>query len=246
MSEPNPYQSPVSLDQPAEPDGFYTSRLTALRYVEIWRIAESWNAFAFGVIAKTLRLPRPSNTVFKVLEPFKVLDEGELPENAREKLVPIVDSWHELGLELAFYDTTERRGPDEAYAANFLNQSGTIAATTTWVRVRVRQLVKERLSCFVLSWLTDGTVLSTSNQRRLLDAPEMFQRIHLPGASIDDLLRIHVERLETVPRNRLLSLDRDRLLERRNADKRCIAEFHIRRGFWAPKPAEAVAANAIT
>ena len=74
----------------------------------------------------------------------------------------------------------------------------------------------------------------------------MFKRIHLPGASLADLLRIHSERLETVPRSRVMSLDRDRFLERRNADKRCIAEFQIRRGSWVPQPAETVTANVIT
>ncbi|HJT34083.1 MAG TPA: hypothetical protein VJ783_18700 [Pirellulales bacterium] len=246
MSEPNPYQSPVSLDQPSELDGFYTSKLTALRYVELWRIANRWHHFAFAALAKTLRWTVPSNTAFKALEPIKLVDKSELPEKAREKLLPVVESCRELALQLAFYYTVERRDPNESYAAEFLNQSGTSSVMTNWVRVRAGQIVKEQLSCFVQSWLDDGGVLSTSNQRRMLDAPEMVERVHVPGASIADLLQIHTERLQTISPSRVLLLDRDRLLERLNVNKRLIAEFHIRRGFWVPKPAETVTVSAIT
>lgn len=246
VSEPNPYQSPVAVDQPSELDGFYTSKLTALRYGELWRIANRWHHFAFAAIAKTLRWPVPSNTAFKALDPVQVLDESELPEKAREKLLPVVASCHEQGLQLAFYYTVERRDPNESYAAVFLNQSGTISVMTNWLRVRVGQIVKEQLSCFIQSWLDDGRVLSTSNQRQMLDAPERFERRHAPGASIANLLRIHAERLQAISPGRVLSLDRDRLLERLNANKRLIAEFHIRRGFWVPKIVEAVTVSAIT
>lgn len=246
VSEPNPYQSPVSFDQPSELDGFYTSKLTALRYLELWRIANRWHHFAFAAIAKTVRWRIPSNTAFKALDPVQVLDESELPEKARETLLPVVASCHEQGLQLAFYYTVERRDPNQGYAANFLNPSGALAAAMHWHRIRAGHIVKEQLSCFIQSWLDDGRVLSTSNQRHMLDAPEMVERVHVPGASIADLLRIHTERLQTISPSRVLLLDRDRLLERLNANKRLIAEFHIRRGFWVPKPAETVTVSAIT
>lgn len=155
-------------------------------------------------------------------------------------------SCRELGLQLAFYYTVERRDPNESYAASFLDPSATIVFATLWIRVRAGRTVKEQLSCFAKSWVTDGHVVSTSNHRQLLDAPEMFQRRHVPGASIAELLRIHREHLRTIPPGDLLSLDRDGLLERLNADKRLIAEFHIRRGFWVPRPDESVTVSAIT
>lgn len=246
VSEPNPYQSPVSFDEPSDLDGFYTSKLTALRYGELWRIANRWHHFAFAALAKTLRWRIPSNTAFKALDPVQVLDESELPEKAREKLLPVVESCREQGLQLALYYTVERRDPNQGYAANFLNPSGTLAAAMHWHRIRVGQIVKEQLSCFIQSWLDDGRVLSTSNQRRMLDAPEGFERMHVPGASIAELLRIHTERLQTIPPDRVLSLDRNGLLQRVNANKRLVAEFHIRRGFWVPKAAETVTVSAIT
>lgn len=246
VSEPNPYQSPVSFDEPSDLDGFYTSKLTALRYGELWRIANRWHHFAFAALAKTLRWRIPSNTAFKALDPVQVLDESELPEKARETLFPVVASCREQGLQLAFYYTVERRDPNESYAANFVNQSGTSSVMTNWMRVGAGQIVKEQLSCFIQSWLDDGRVLSTSNHRQMLDAPEMFERVHLPGVSIAELLRIHTERLQAISHSRAMSLDRNGLLERLNANKRLIAEFHIRRGFWVPRRDESVTVSAIT
>lgn len=237
MNEPNPYQSPVSLDRPPEQDGYYTSKLSALRYAELWRTVDRWDHFVFAAIAKTLRLPLVSSFTFKAIEPLRLLDERELPDAAREKLLRVVQTCSELHLEFAFYCTGEFHGPTEAYAVHFLNQTGTTGLGTNWVRVRVRHVVKETLTSFAVTWLDDGTVLTTSNQRQRLDAPAIFQRMHLPGASVADLLRIHAERLQAIPSSRILPLDRDRLLERMNANKRIIASFHIRRGVWNSTPA---------
>lgn len=246
VSEPNPYQSPVLLDQPSELDGFYTSKLTALRCAEIWRLSSNWSDFLNVALAKALGWPIPSNTAIKVLEPLKVLGEDELPDAAREKLLPAIDSSRGLGMRPAFYCTNEREGPNEAFACHCLSQSGTIGAGHIWVRVRAMHIIREQLTCVMQSWIDRGEVLSTSNQRRNLDAPEMFERMHLPGASMAQLLRIHTERLQTISPGRVMSLDRDGLLERLNANKRLIAEFHIRRGFWVPRRDESVTVSAIT
>lgn len=246
MVEPNPYQSPFSLDEPAAPDGFYTSRLAALRYVEIWRIAETWGAFLNGALTKALKLPRTSNMAIKALEPFKVLREDELSATAREKLLGAFESCREQGFRFAFYSTTEQRGPNEAYAARCLNDEGTIAAVAIWVRVRVQHIIKESFVYCLESWLDNGTVVSTINHRRKLDAPEGFERVHVPGATLADLLRLHVERLNGIPPDRVVRLDYDRLLELLNANKRRAAAFHIRRGFWVPQPEASVTVSAIT
>ena len=246
MNEENPYQSPASLDESPALDGFYTTKLTALRYAELWRITSRWDSFIYGALAKALRWPTTSSTAFKALDPFKVLREDELSTIAREKLMPAIVSCRELGLEPAFYCTNERRGPNEAYGAHCLNQPGTISAGLTWVQVRVKHVIKERLTCSLHSWLRDGAVLSISNQRPMFDAPEIFQRLHLPGATMAELLRRHSERLQAMDLERVVRLDRDQLLDRMNANKRRIAEFHIRRGVWVPQPEETVNVNAIT
>lgn len=246
MAEPNPYQSPFSFDEPEAPDGFYTSKLAALRYVEIWRIAESWGAFLNGALTKALNLPRTTNIALKAFEPFKALREDELSTTAREKLLAALESCRQQGFQFAFYSTTEQRGPNEAYAARCLNEEGTIAAVAIWVRVRVQHIVKENFVYCLESWLDNGTVLSTINHRRKLDAPAGFERVHVPGATLADLLRLHTDRLSGLPRDRVIRLDHDRLLELINANKRRAAEFHIRRGFWVPQPKEQVTVSAIT
>lgn len=240
MIEPNPYQSPVSLDEPPQSDVFYTSRLAGLRYAEIWRISSNWRRFLDGLLSKALRWPGTIYTAFKPFAPFKLLDESELPAGGREKVLPVLESCRQLGLQLAFFCTTERRDSHEAFTVQCLNQSGTISAALIWVRIRSRHTEMERQQCVLQSWLNDDVVLSTSNQRQMLDAPAVFQRMHLPRASIADLLRIHSERLQNVPLGHVRVLDRDRLLERMNANKRLIAEFHVRRGFWVPARAPVV------
>ncbi len=240
VDEPNPYQSPVSLDEPPQSDVFYTQRLAALRYVELWRTCSNWRSFLGGSLSKALRLPGTIHTAFRPFAPLRVLDERELTASGREKVVPLLESCRQLGLQLAFYCAGERRDSFESFASQCLNQSGTIAAALLWARVCARRTVIERLHCVLQSWLNDDVVLSTSNQRQMLDAPAVFQRMHLPGASIADLLRIHSERLQNVPLGHVRVLDRDRLLERMNADKRLIAEFHVRRGFWVPARAPVV------
>lgn len=234
MNDPNPYQSPTSSVSPL--DGVYTWNLTALRNGELWRLMSRWDRFVFTAIAKTLRLSRRSNGAFRPLEPFSVLPEENLPAMAREKLCPALQSCRELGFQLAFYCAGDLCDPSESCEAFCLNDSGTIAAELTWIRTRVQQAMVDGVVWSLGSWLDDGTDLTTWNQRAWYDFPPFIQCLQLPDATPAELLRRHSGRLQTVAPNCVMRLDRHRLLDVINADKRRFAEFQIARGVWVPKP----------
>ena len=70
----------------------------------------------------------------------------------------------------------------------------------------------------------------------MLDAPAVYRRIYLPGANIETLASRHQQRLQAIGLNHVRLLKMDEMLGLANEGKRRIAEFHIRRNVWVPRP----------
>lgn len=189
-----------------------------------------------AALAKAMGVSISSHSTIKVLEPIVVLREDQLTEKARERLQPMVADCCRNDFDLVFYGTTEHRDRNEGFAAHLWKRDGTTMAIAIWTLVRVKHLVRETSLCALVSNLDDGTIVLTANHRQMLDAPPNYNRHYRPGASVDEIAQIHQRRLQGTGPYRIRRIQKEDVLTLANEHKRRTAEFHIRRGFYVPRP----------
>lgn len=231
----NPYRSPTDDSGESPASGWYKPDHRALSYAELWRISSKPGPFMVGALKKALGIAISGPVTVKALEPIVVLRENQLGADALKRLQPLVAECLVHDFELSFYGTGEHRGT-ETFAAYLWKRDGTTWAIAISTVVRVKHVTRDSLFCGLLSYLDDETILTTANRRRALDAPPNYSRCFFQGASIGDTVRRHHERLAAVPRG-VRRIDKGDVLRLANENKRRIAEFHIRRGFFVPCPA---------
>ncbi|MGD9722316.1 MAG: hypothetical protein AB7O59_11255 [Pirellulales bacterium] len=229
MSSPateNPFAAPAT-DAAQSP--FYRVDIRRMTYRELRDCSPSDFAFAIQALAKFLGLPFHFPFGF-AHERARVLELGEVSEQLPGELEPLLSQCEAEGFARRFGFQVPLVGDQEGINVVLANRPRTTLCSV--IHSRVGKLQETVL--VLVSRLSDGRILGTTNSKPRLLAPPGFERVHRVDATAAELIQFHAERLNKLARVTVVELDdvaqRQLLLD--NAER--IFAFHRARGVWVP------------
>ncbi|HWI58390.1 MAG TPA: site-2 protease family protein, partial [Bacillota bacterium] len=210
------------------------------------RMARSWKVL-FLWIPKLFRHRLEFTSYIPVPVPFQdfvVSPESLTPQAAAQLSAPAQDAAR-LGFDAPVYQVmTTLAGETVMTTANCRHTGGEIVARLMHVRLGTVHPPKENLALSLISQLADGRRLVTTSQRPSFDGPPNYLVQRRIGASLEELLALHQQKLvelrpgvapERIPDKAALAAFIDRNEEE-------AMQFHLRRGVYEEvSPAELAA-----
>jgi hypothetical protein len=223
---------------------YYCTNAFQVTWRELWRNSRTLRIFLVAAILKlsgTRRKPVNPTCGF-ARDALQFIEPGAIPDDVALQFRALSDAFIPLGFKPCLWSTVLSIGPTQGFSETMLNDSGTIYASANWVKVVKGQIRSERLVFAVVSKLNDNTILGTSNEKRKLDVPAGFRRLHLPGKSVREVLIAHQERLAQLPLGCVVRLDVNSLRETMLDVSKRFQEFQISRGVLVKLSDDQVAA----
>jgi hypothetical protein len=161
-------------------------------YMEYWRIVDGKiSLFMVAAIAKFLRIPLNFNSAIPRFETLTFLDAGDVPENVRQAIIPMIETIRAQKAELQFFYKLPMLSLNTDLAASFLTADGKSMPQILYSRSG--EIVTNSFSC--VTKLSDGTLIVTTDQKRKFDPVPWSQSNFIPGAGVPEILSKHASRL---------------------------------------------------
>jgi hypothetical protein len=229
---PDPPDWPPSA--PQETRGIYfRTNFTRLTFGELWHICSNLYVFLNMCLTKLLRLPTPLRTAVRHEAIIRVLPADQVPAAARKALGLFAEEFERLGAQLAFYETGREAGKLKRYSVVLLAPEHNAVISVHWIRVEITRR-RDVTCCTVTSRLHDGTILSTTTQRRgFLPAPGS-KVSHHRTASPAELIQHHQKALAEAASSPVPIADAEQAIQVLLESKHRTFEWHVERGAWVP------------
>lgn len=214
--------------------------LTRLTWAEVWRMSSSMRRFTAVAIVRLTGTRIPPTSGHATDGP-RFIDREMAPVEGTQKLDPAVDRALTLGFRPCAWTVVDTIGPVNGLGAHLLHGGGTMYAAVVWSRAGIGTGRREQVVFGVVSRLSDGRFLSTTDAKQQLNSPAEFEVVRLPGQSVEAVVRKHQERLAAIPAECLVRFD-DALVREtvREAASR-MQGYNIERGALKSLTAEDVA-----
>lgn len=227
----------IQSQQPvvANPRTYYVFDYSKLSLLEIWQ-QRSLNPFRLIALAnilaaKSIRHSRRGG-VPSLFENIKRIELGEIPEQIRRDIDPLIRSLQSAGYSARLAQTTTKAKGDYAYGVHFLSSDRLSTAAVIFARVKTSKTAPPEIGVGIWTYRLNGQTFSTSNRPLRIKAPPELRVEHRVGATVEQLVARH--------RNRVLSWTDAIVVSDTDFDDRVSAmaqrnrEYQIGRGFFAP------------
>lgn len=214
---------------------WYKVNPNRLSYRELWRMSGRglW-PFAKAAWRKWFNIQLPRTSGFAIPQTPELVDLDSLDERPRDLLRPLISAVERHGFRFLFCHRRPRLGNLEEYVAILIGADGLSLANVGCVKIGAA--VGTSLA---LGSRTQTRRLITDSAPRSADPPPDFDIWHLPGKSIDDLVRAHFKRLDRTGRENILPAAEADVAARMLENQALYHAFHLARGVHVPMtPAE--------
>lgn len=175
------------------------------RFGELWRAAPNIAIFALFALCKLLRFKSWPSYAMSPDAPRQPIALGDVPQTLRPNLESRIDSCARRGYQIVEVSQEPLLGHAARYRVILLREDG-----AAWVICEVMRILTSVFAmCSVDSLVDDGTIISTNDSLPSSDGLPEFDIVHLPGASIEELLSRHDERLGNLEERRLCRMNPD-------------------------------------
>jgi Zn-dependent protease len=162
-------------------------------FAEDLRIVRSWKViFLWGL--KLFRKRMNVTSAFPVPIPFRdfVVNAEAVPTEAHEKLNPLLQECTRLGfLPPLFHVIRTLGGESVITSANCRHSNGDTIVRLMHTRIGIVHPAKEKATMTMVSRLSDGRSLMTTDQRAMFNSPPNLLVYRRIGGSLDELFSLH-------------------------------------------------------
>jgi hypothetical protein len=212
-----------------------------LSYAELWRISSSWRAFAQGARMKLLNLRNVPRTGIASDGPY-FIEPDSIPVVAADKLACIINDCRPLGFTPCHWFKSSSIGPSEGFGVLMLHAGRAMYAGAIYTRVAIKTSIRDEMSFYATTRVSDGRFMSTGNAKTRFDSPPEIDGVNMPGHHPQAVVEKHQERLAKVGAHMVVPLDERLVAETLKEVVMRIQCFHRDRGVWVPLSADEISA----
>jgi hypothetical protein len=195
---------------------YYVLDRTKLSVRDVWRTSRSMRSFFAGLLTKWRIAGKTRGAPIVRAEGIRRLTFEEFPPEARADLEIVRDEIIAAGLLPQFYyqviPENALQPDDIARGVVFQSSDRLTVGMLAWTRIaRTAEFLKQSVTVVrkhspfqCLSWLSDGHVLVTTNNRRSFDWPANVQTEQDVGAPSGQIVAMHLRRLSAVSRDNVV------------------------------------------
>lgn len=223
---------------------YYRFNMRAIRFRECWTLARGLGAITL-VFGKLFRIDFGGWIGHRGPSPLSnlILEEEFVPLAIRDQLTQVNDQLEGLGFVHQFYHTNmSELSRDECAASVLRHESGQAVAIVAAVRHFSIHPPLERVTTGLLSELSNGTLLITSNHTNGITRPRGVDVAAVDTKSVEVLWSRHLGRLDAAPIPAKEIKDREAAVAVVEKDMTLTFEDQLARGLIEPMSEEAVVA----
>ncbi|MFO0918762.1 MAG: hypothetical protein U0872_10665 [Planctomycetaceae bacterium] len=179
---------------------YYATDVTKLSFQEIWRINYPNLRRILALLVIKIRGEQlPISYGVSDLN-FQFFPGHELPPHVSEIQKEAVQELVSEGFSLCFAHTVPTIGPLDGYTIDLIDQRKSTLGMVVYSYSRVGGGCIKEFVVSLVTRLSDGRIISTTNGRRRLNAPPGIEPMYFTGASVKQVISMHAARLTKISR----------------------------------------------